>query len=347
MPEVYVTNFNKNFTGVSATAAGVARAQSADLDLVLVGQPLPDLPAPISTAEAFDLSRTPPPGRPFSIWHVRRNSEMRAALWARDVLRRPIRIVFTSAAQRRHSAFPRWLISRMDAVIATTDAAAAFVPKVRAVVHHGVDTERFHPAPDRSAAWRETGYPGRIGIATVGRIRPEKGTDLFVETMLRVLPEAPDATALVIGKASREHRAFEADLKTRVSRGRFVATHPVSGRGLARRDPRPVSRHQPDRQPAPLRRLWHGAARSDGVGHAIRCHRNGPLSCVLGAGNHWNGSPLEDTAAAAAAVMRYLSEPDTHAEAAARARTLAIDAYSTKSEASGINAVYEMLWAAG
>ena len=347
MPEVYVTNFNKNFTGVSATAAGVARAQSADLDLVLVGQPLPDLPAPISTAEAFDLSRTPPPGRPFSIWHVRRNSEMRAALWARDVLRRPIRIVFTSAAQRQHSAFPRWLISRMDAVIATTDAAAAFVPKVRAVVHHGVDTERFHPAPDRSAAWRETGYPGRIGIATVGRIRPEKGTDLFIETMLRVLPEAPDATALVIGKASREHRAFEADLKARVSEA-----------GLSQRIlfPGEVS---PDETPALFRAtsLIVNLPRYEGYGMApLEAMASGTPFVATETGHYRAFSAqgttgkvvsLEDTAAATAAVMRYLSEPDTHAEAAARARTLAIDAYSTKSEASGINAVYEMLWAEG
>ena len=77
---------------------------------------------------------------------MRRNTEMRAALWARDVLRLPVKIVFTSAAIRRHSAFPRWLISRMDAVIATTEAAASFVPHVRGIVPHGVDTERFFPA---------------------------------------------------------------------------------------------------------------------------------------------------------------------------------------------------------
>ena len=121
MPELIVTNFNRNFTGVSATAAAVLRQQMDQFDLRLVGHPLPGGPDTISYREAVKLCRTPPPGKPFTIWHVRRNPEMRVAIWARDVLRLPIKIVFTSAAIRRHSAYPRWLISRMDAVIATTE----------------------------------------------------------------------------------------------------------------------------------------------------------------------------------------------------------------------------------
>ncbi len=164
MPDLIVTNFNRNFTGVSATAAGVIRQQMDRYDMALAGVALPGCPDPVSTAAARAPTRKPPPGRPFAIWHVRRNTEMRAAIWARDVLRLPIRIVFTSARIRRHSAFPRWLISRMDAVIATTDEAAGFVPHVRGVVPHGVDTERFSPAQDRATAWADTGHPGARGI---------------------------------------------------------------------------------------------------------------------------------------------------------------------------------------
>ncbi|KGF66674.1 lipopolysaccharide biosynthesis protein, partial [Hoeflea sp. BAL378] len=79
---------------------------------------------PIPFWQAVRMSREPPSGRKFHIWHVRRNPEMRAGLFARDILRLPVRLVFTSAAQRRHSLIPRWLISRMDAVIATTPEAA-------------------------------------------------------------------------------------------------------------------------------------------------------------------------------------------------------------------------------
>ena len=216
MPELIVTNFSRRFTGVSATAAAVARQQAQRHDLVLCGSPLPGCPSPVNHAEAARMSATPPPGLPFTIWHVRRNSEMSAALWVRDVLRRPVRIVFTSAAVRRHSALPRWLISRMDAVVATSDAAAGFVPNVQAVIPHGVDTQAFEPAPDRAAAWATTGHPGRFGIATIGRIRPEKGTDRFVDAMLRLLPGNPEATALIVGRAAPADRGFLDGLKSRI-----------------------------------------------------------------------------------------------------------------------------------
>lgn len=217
MAELFVTNFNRNFTGVSATAANVIRQQVKDHDLELVGHPLPGCPTPISPAQARRLSRSAPPGKAFAIWHVRRNPEMRVGIWARDVQRLPIRIVFTSAAQRRHSAYPRWLISRMDGVIATTDRAAEFVPHVRAVVPHGVDTDRFSPAHNRASAWAALGYGGDMGLASIGRIRPEKGTDLFVEAMLRLLPEMPGAVALVVGRAARQHRGFLQGLQDKVA----------------------------------------------------------------------------------------------------------------------------------
>ena len=120
MAELFVTNYNPHFTGVSATAANVIRAQNPRYDLSLVGQPLSGCPVPISKRAAAAASQKAPKGKPFAIWHVRRNPEMRHAIWLRDVRRLPIRIVFTSAAQRLHSTYPRWLISRMDAVIATT-----------------------------------------------------------------------------------------------------------------------------------------------------------------------------------------------------------------------------------
>ena len=284
MPELFVTNFNRNFTGVSATAANVIRQQVQTHDLALVGRPLPGCPEPIPVARARALSRQAPPGRPFSIWHVRRNTEMRAAIWARDVLRLPLRIVFTSAAQRRHSALPRWLISRMDAVIATTEEAAGFVPHVRAVVPHGVDTDLFTPAEDRAAAWAAQGVGGTLGIATIGRIRPEKGTDLFVEAMLRLLPDLPGAVALVLGRAAREHQGFLAGLKDADRRRRSIRPHPVSRRGSRRRSAGADAGGVAGDATAALRGLWHGASGGDGQRRALRRQRGGLLPRVFRAG---------------------------------------------------------------
>ncbi len=231
-PELVVTNFHRRFTGVSATADAVVSQQLNQFRLCLVGDKLPSGPAPISYRHALSLCRKPPENRPFAIWHVRRNLEMAAAIFARDVLRLPIRIVFTSAAQRLHSVVPRHLIAKMDAVVATTAKAATFVPKLAAVVPHGVDTQRFTPAADRAAAWASLGYGGHCGIGIVGRVRPEKGTDLFVDAMIRVLPERPDFTAIIIGRTMPGDAAFEAELRSRIQtaglsdRILFVGEHP-------------------------------------------------------------------------------------------------------------------------
>lgn len=344
MPELIVTNFNRNFTGVSATAAGVVRQQARSLDLTLVGHSLPGCPVPVTLAEARKLSRIPPSGRPFTIWHVRRNTEMRAAIWARDVLRLPIRIVFTSAAQRRHSAFPRWLISRMDAVIATTEAAAGFVPHVRAVVPHGVDCATFTPAEDRASAWAASGYPGARGIATIGRIRPEKGSDRFVAAMLELLPHAPDVTALLIGRAAPSNRNFLDGLKAQ-----------IASAGLSDRILFP-GEIPAAKLPALMRSLSAivQLPRYEGYGMApLEAMASAVPFVATDAGYYRNFSsqgrtgiivPEEDASAAANALLEMLNNPARHDKMASEARSIAETHFSILSEADGINAVYEKLW---
>lgn len=338
MTDLIVTNFNRNFTGVSATAAGVVRVQAGRYDMALTDVALPGCPAPVSRAEARRLSRDPG-GRPFTIWHVRRNTEMRAALWARDILRLPVRIVFTSAAQRRHSAFPRWLISRMDAVIATTRAAADYVPHVRAVVPHGVDCDRFAPAPDRAAAWRATGHPGTRGIATIGRVRPEKGTDRFVDTMCAVLPHHPGLTALVIGRAAGADRAFLDRLKAQ------AAAAGLADRLLF------VGEMGPDslRALLPALSLVVQLPRYEGYGMAPLEGMASGVPFVAADAGHYAEFSAEGRAGmvtgdAAGAVSALLRDRDRHAAMARAAREVALQRYSVTREADGIGAVYEALW---
>ncbi|WP_281857155.1 glycosyltransferase family 4 protein [Litoreibacter halocynthiae] len=343
-PPIFVTNFNKNFTGVSATAAGVVRAQAKGLDLRLVGQPLPECPEPIDLKTARALSRKAPDGYPFSIWHVRRNTEMRAAIWMRDVLRLPIKIVFTSAAQRQHSAFPRWLISRMDAVIATTEVAAEYVPHVRAVVPHGVDTDAFHPAENRAAAWAATGFPGKRGIAAVGRIRPEKGSDQFVDAMIRVLPSQPDSTALVIGRAGRSHETFLADLKARVKAAG------LSGRILF------PGEIEPKKLPEILRGLsllvplpryeGYGMTPLEAMASGVPfvATDTGYFRAFSAQGEAGRVVPLGDVYGAVDEIQSLLSDKSQLEAMSLRAIQVARDSYGIQTEVDGISAVYQQLW---
>lgn len=216
-PEVIVFNLKQRYTGVSATVNALVPLQMNQWRLGYCGNTMSNGVQGMTLGEAIAVSRRAPADRPFRIWHVRRDHEMMAGLWARDVLRLPIRLVFTSAAQHRHGWFPRWLISRMDAVISTTDKAASFVPNTTAVVEHGIDLRRFSPPADKLAAWADSGLPGRYGIGTFGRVRPDKGSDVFVEAMIRALPALPDATAVIAGLAQPKHRAFENGLRQRIA----------------------------------------------------------------------------------------------------------------------------------
>ncbi|MEK9721273.1 MAG: glycosyltransferase family 4 protein, partial [Quisquiliibacterium sp.] len=216
-PEVIVFNLKRRYTGVSATVNALVPLQMSQWSLGYCGTTLSNGVAGATLRQAIALSSKPPRGRRFRIWHVRRDHEMMAGLWARDVLRLPIRLVFTSAAQHRHGWFPRWLISRMDAVICTTHKAASFVPNTTEVVNHGIDLGRFSPPQDKLSAWASSGLPGTYGIGTFGRVRPDKGSDLFVDAMIQVLPRFPEATAVIAGLATPQHRGFEADLRSKVA----------------------------------------------------------------------------------------------------------------------------------
>lgn len=344
-PDLIITNFNPRFTGVSATASAVTRALTRRYDLRLAGRALPGLGDPISLRAAIALTRAGPASRPFTIWHVRRNAEMQAALFARDVLRLRMRIVFTSAAQRRHSAWPRWLIARMDAVIATTDEAAGFVPNVHAVVPHGVDCDAFRPAADRAAAWAAAGFPGARGVAAIGRVRPEKGTDLFVQAMIRALPGLPDVTALVIGLAKPGEAAFVQGLKDR------VAQAGLTGRILF---PGEIA---PDRMRAliPGLSLLVALPRYEGYGLTpleamasgvpVVASDAGHFRAFLGQNEAGRIVDVGDAGAAALAVTEILSDPTRHAGLSVAARMRAQGGFGIETEAAGIAAVYERLWA--
>lgn len=306
-----------------------------------MGHALPGGPAPMSFRHAARMAKTAPEGRPFAIWHVRRNPEMRKALWLRDGLKRPIRIVFTSAAIRRHSTFPRWLISKMDAVIATSEEAASFVPHVKAVVPHGVDCEAFHPAKDRAAAWAALGHGGKRGIATIGRVRPEKGTDRFVEMMIDWLPDNPDVVALVIGRAGRSDVKFDLDLKAKVQaaglidRIRFLGEVPAPDLPALMRGLSAVV--------ALPRYEGYGMTPLEGMASGVPfvAMQAGHFSEFSAQGKAGIVVAQDDRGGAMAALDRVLASTDM----AVRAREVAVESFSVDREAAGIDAVYEQLWA--
>src|SRR6202453_2689693 len=209
--QLIVPNLHRRYSGVTATNRMVAPKLAKMFRAAWLGPDAPDGIARMGLAELVKLWRRRNP----LIWHARRNNEMIAGVLLRG-LGWPLKLVFTSAAQRYHSWITRWLIRRMDAIIATSDISASFLKREATVIPHGVDTGRYAPPADRAAAFAEAGLPGRYAIGCFGRVRAQKGTDVFVDAMCRLLPRYPDFSAVVVGGITTEQTAFASDLKKRI-----------------------------------------------------------------------------------------------------------------------------------
>ncbi|MDX1782343.1 MAG: glycosyltransferase family 4 protein, partial [Thalassovita sp.] len=151
------------------------------------------------------------------VWHARRNNEMLAGIALKVLLRKDLKLMFTSAAQRHHTGLTKWLLRRMDKVVATSSRSASFLEVPAEVIHHGIDTDLFSPVQDKSALRAELGLPqDGLLVGCFGRIRPQKGNDLFTDLMLRILPERPYVTAVMMGGVTDKFQNFHAGLKTKV-----------------------------------------------------------------------------------------------------------------------------------
>ena len=121
MPEIEVVapNLKRRLSGVTATVVRLIPVQARMIGIVTTGPGLPaELPhIPLSQAALMPRNR-------WRVWHARRNTEMALGLVLRRILRRKYKMLFTSAAQRQHTGFTRWLIRQQDALIATSPQAA-------------------------------------------------------------------------------------------------------------------------------------------------------------------------------------------------------------------------------
>jgi mannosyltransferase len=211
--EVIVPNLSLRYSGVTATNRMIAPRIAALMKTAWLGRDAPDGVSRLHWSDLWRLRRSSSGGRP--IWHARRNIEMALGVMLRALGWR-LALVFTSAAQRNHTALTRWLIARMDAVIATSEISASYLRRPAIVIHHGIDTMLYQPLADRAAAWRASGLPGSFGIGCFGRLRPQKGTDVFVGAMCRLLPRYPDFTAVIVGEITPDQKSFVAKLKADV-----------------------------------------------------------------------------------------------------------------------------------
>ena len=342
--EVIAPNFKRRLSGVTSTIIQLIPIQARTLGIATLGPGLPASLPSIGWRQLGGLLRRPR-GRPFRIWHARRNVEMVAGVLLRDVLRAPLKLVFTSAAQRNHKPFTKWLIRRMDAVIATNPRSGSFLEVPHTVIMHGVDLEKFHPRHGPNDDFAASGLPGLRAVGCFGRIRRQKGTDLFVEAMIALLPEFPEWTAIVTGRVTVEHQPFARELERRVVEA-----------GLARRILflgevpdiklwyRRISLYV-----APSRNEGFGLTPLEAMasGSPVVASDAGAYADLIAEGETGHVVPAGDGKALQQAIRRYFADPALLETLRANALADVRKRFPLEGEAEAIGWVYEGLWAKG
>ncbi|MEM9639724.1 MAG: glycosyltransferase family 4 protein, partial [Pseudomonadota bacterium] len=176
-----------------------------------------------------------------------------------------------------------------------------------------------------------------------GRIRHQKGNDLFVQAMIDVFSETPRGTALIMGRATADHEAFLAKLKE------DVAAAGLSDRILFR-DEVPIadlSRHFQalDLYVAPQR--WEGFGLTPleamACGAPVVATKVGAFEELVVEGETGYLVEIEDAAAIADRIRRLLNDPDALTRMSDAARHNVVDNFRIEQEAASIIEIYRKL----
>lgn len=336
--QLIVPNLHRRYSGVTATNRMVAPKLANLFRAAWLGPNRPEGIEKIGFGGVLKLWRRSTP----LIWHARRNNEMMVGVLLR-LLGWPFKLVFTSAAQRHHSWITRWLIGQMDAIIATSEISASYLKREATVILHGVDTKRYAPPLDRAASFAETGLPGRYAVGCFGRVRAQKGTDVFVDAMCQLLPRYPDFAAVVVGAITVEQQGFANNLKNRIEAAGLQSRFLMTGELPIEEVPRWYQRLT----------IYAFTSRNEGfgltlieamsAGCALVASRAGAAEVVVEDGVSGVLTPSGNVDALVAALEPLMGDPASATAMGARARARVVEKFSLEAEASAIAEVYRAL----
>ena len=217
--ELIIGNSGRNFSGGTSITIQLLGYQQREMNLAVLGSRF--IPKHFNTLNYFQfllLTRKKLPNGKLRVFYARKNNEMIQGLFAKYIFRSKIKIIFSSSAQRNHTNFTKWLMSKMDSVVSTSKKAGSYLIKEPdKVISHGIDLNRFTLPEDKDKAWKELGFPGSIGIGIFGRVRYSKGIDILVDAALKVLPKHPEATVIICGEVQLEDQAYKNNMLRKIN----------------------------------------------------------------------------------------------------------------------------------
>lgn len=340
---VVAPSLHPRYSGVSASLFALFPYQAQHTSIALLGPKIPSEISRVSFRQVLRYGWSKPKKKAYRIWHARRNNDMVVGIFLKYILRQPWKLVFTWSGQRSQARLTRWFLRQMDRVIATSDAAASYLEVPATVINHGVDIECYFPAEDRKKAWNETSLPGIFGIGVFGRIRPEKGTDLFVKAMIRLLPKYPNVTAIITGLVKEEHQDFLDELKLLIlnagleKRIQFLGERPL--------EEMPLWFRRISLYVAPMR--WEGFGLTPleamASGTAVVATKTGAAAKLISEGETGIIVPPDDLDSLTNAIETFLIDPQKAEEMGKAGRRKTMKNHNISQEAMSIQALYDKL----
>jgi mannosyltransferase len=185
--------------------------------------------------------------------------------------------------------------------------------------------------------------PGSYAVGCFGRVRPQKGSDVFVDAMCRLLPRYPDFTAVMVGAITPEQTMFANDLKRRIEAAGLQSRIVIEGE---------LSIEEVQRWYQRLT-IYAFTSRNEGfgltlieamsAGVALVASRAGAAELVVEDGVTGVLTPPGDVEALAAALEPLMRDPASAADMGERGRAQAQAKFSLDAEASRIAEVYRAL----
>jgi len=317
------------------------------IGITVMGKPhLPEYVPSISFWKCAKLCRSTLPDGKFRVFHARRNNEVIQALILKRIFKAKIKIIFTSTAQREHTWITRWLIKRVDCLVATCSGAAAVLKrKPDAMIPHGVDLKTYRlPDEGKKAAWDSLGYPGKYGIGIFARVRQQKGIGILVDAMIPIMKKDPSPTVLIAGETTKSHEQFVAELKEK-----------IRSEGLEKRILFLGKVHYAEEVPKLMRGLSIVTALSTiegfglpvleamASGCAVAASKTGAWEDIIVSGEHGLLVPCNDVKATHEALKKLTSDSSNLESIGLKGRDRIVEGYTIEFEANSLLGLYKSL----
>ncbi len=203
--EVILPNLHHRHTGVTSTVSRLLPILEKSMVIASTGAKLSKQGKSIPLWKPLFFSRKTP-----RIWHARRNNEMLLGIIFKFIFFCNIKLVFTTSKQKSYSLFSRFLISKIDKIIATSKSSQLFLSVPSEVISHGVDVEVFKPEKNKDSLRKDLNLPSEFLVGCFGRIRPLKGTDIFVDSAIQLLKKTKNCTFIIAGQTTPQFKNFKA-----------------------------------------------------------------------------------------------------------------------------------------